>query len=86
MAIKTGSSHALATLLLTLVSALLIYFLKDVGAFETIFDYMLEQSYRFSAWLENNFNVQIHHEIFPIALVAALLAFLWGFFFHITRK
>ena len=86
MALKTGSSHALATLLLTLISALLIYFLKDVGVFEIIFEYILAQSYSFSMWLGNNFNIQIHHEIFPIALVAALLAFVWGFFYHISRK
>lgn len=86
MAVKTGVSHLLATLLLTLISALLIHFLRHVGFFESVFDYMLKLSLQFSDWLEKSMNISIAHEIFPTVFVAAILAFAWGIIFHISRK
>lgn len=86
MAIKTGFSHSMATLLLTILSALLIYFLRDVGIFERIFDYLTGVSYRVSIWFERIFHVSISYEIFPIIFVAAVLAFLWGVIYHISRR
>ncbi len=86
MAVKTGVSHLLATLLLTLISALLIHFLRHVGFFEGVFDYMLKLSLQFSEWLEKSTNIEIAHEIFPTVFVAAILAFAWGIIFHIARK
>jgi len=86
MAIKTGTSHSLATLLLTLISALLIHFLRHVGIFENIFDYMLKISFNFSLWLEKSLNIGITHELFPTLFVATVLAFIWGIIFHVSRK
>ena len=86
MAVKTGTSHALATLLLTLLSALLIHFLRDVGVFEKIFNFLLQISYNFSQWLENSTNITVSHEIIPVLFVATVLAFVWGMVFHLIRK
>jgi hypothetical protein len=86
MALKTGTSHSLATLLLTLISALLIHFLRHVGFFEGIFEWLLKVSYSFSQWLEQSLSISITHELFPIVFVASMLAFVWGIIFHIARK
>jgi len=85
MAVKSGASHSLATLLLAIISALLIHYLKHVGIFENIFGSLHKLSFRFSAWLNKSFNIEITHELFPIIFVAALLAFVWGVIFHLTR-
>jgi hypothetical protein len=85
MAIKTGFSHALATLLLTLVSSLLVYFLRHVGLFERIFDVLISISFRFTQWLERSMSINISYEIFPVVFVAAILAFIWGVIFQISR-
>jgi hypothetical protein len=86
MAIKTGFSHSLATLLLTVVGALLIHFLRHVGSFEKIFDFLLLTSFRFSQWLEQSMGIVINYELFPTVFIAAILAFVWGILFHVTRK
>ncbi len=86
MAIKTGFSHSLATLLLTIVSALLIYFLKDVGVFSQIFSFLLDISFRLSVWIERTQGVSINYELIPVVIVAGILAFIWGVIYHISRK
>jgi len=86
MALKTGASHSLATLLLTLISALLIHFLRHVGVFENFFDYLLDLSLKFSEWLNRSMSINITYEIFPTLFVAAILAFAWGIVFHFARK
>jgi hypothetical protein len=86
MAIKTGFSHSLATLLLTLIGALLIHFLRHVGIFERLFDFLLLTSLQFSSWLSTSFNIEISHELFPVVFVAAVLAFIWGIIFHLSRQ
>lgn len=86
MALKTGISHSLATLLLTLISALLIHFLRHMGVFENFFDYLLEVSLKFSEWLNKSMNINITYELFPTLFVAAILAFAWGIVFHFVRK
>lgn len=86
MALKTGASHSLATLLLTLISAMLIHFLRHVGVFENFFDYLLGVSLNFSGWLGRSVGIQITYELFPTLFVAAILAFAWGIIFHIARK
>lgn len=86
MAIKTGFSHSLATLLLTLIGALLIHFLRHVGIFEKIFDFLLLASLQFSTWLSASFKIEISYELFPVVFVAAVLAFIWGIIFHLSRQ
>ncbi len=86
MALKTGASHSLATLLLTLISALLIHFLRHVGVFENFFDYLLDVSLKFSEWLNRSMSINITYELFPTLFVAAILAFAWGIVFHFARK
>ena len=86
MALKTGASHSLATLLLTLISALLVHFLRHVGVFENFFNFLLGVSQNFSEWLSNSMGIQITYELFPTLFVAAILAFAWGIVFHIARK
>ena len=86
MAVKTGFSHSLATLLLTLVGALLIHFLRHEGSFEKIFDFLLLLSLKFSGWLEQSMGIIINYELFPTVLIAAILAFIWGVLFQMTRK
>jgi hypothetical protein len=86
MAIKSGFSHSLATLLLAIISALLIHFLSSVGIFEHFFSYLLKMSDKFANWLENAVNIKIAHELFPTIFVASLLAFVWGIVYHIRRN
>jgi hypothetical protein len=86
MALKTGASHSLATLCLTLISALLIHFLRHVGLFENFFNYLLNVSLNFSEFLRSAMGVTITFELFPTIFVAAILAFAWGIVFQIARK
>lgn len=85
MAIKNGVSHSFATLLLTLISALLIGYLKYIGMFEVIFDYMDLIFFNFSNWLAKFFDIEISYEIFIPVFVASVLASIWGIIFHIAR-
>jgi thiamine transporter ThiT len=85
MALRSGLSHSMATLLLGIISALLIKFLSKIGIFDRFFDYLLGLSDKFSNWLEKTMEIKISHELFPIIFVATLLAFLWGVIYHIRR-
>lgn len=86
MALKTGASHSLATLLLTLISALLVHFLRHAGVFENFFNFLQGVSLKFSEWLSNSMEVHITYELFPTIFVATILAFAWGIVFHFARK
>jgi len=86
MALKAGFSHSLATLILTLLSALLLGYLKHIGVFEKFFDFLTARSLTFSLWLERSFNIVVNHEMIVPIVVASVLAFVWGIVYHITRS
>jgi hypothetical protein len=85
MALKTGFSHALATLILTLLSALLVAYLNTVGIFNHIFTFLNVYTLKISQWLETTLKMQIPHELIVPVMVASVMAFVWGLFFHIVR-
>lgn len=85
MALKSGASHAFFTLLLTLVGAVLVQYLKHVSFFEHFF--------RFNEWmavlLANSINlialVQVPVELLEYVTIAFFLSFLWGVGYHLAR-
>ena len=86
MAMKSGISHSLATLVLTLLSALLLGYLKHIGVFEGFFDFLTAGSLKFSMWLESSFDIVVNHEMIVPVVVASVLAFVWGIVYHFARS
>lgn len=85
MAMKTGVSHSSATLLLTIVGTLLTEYLRHLGVFRHVFEFLEMVSVHFSSLLRALFNLNVRQDVLVPAVVASLLAFLWGVVFHLIR-
>jgi len=85
MPLKTGSSHALATLLLTVISAILIEFLRELGYISLIIRYLDGVAGYLAHTISSSFNVPISGQFFTIVLTSSVLAFIWGMVFHVSR-
>jgi hypothetical protein len=85
MPLKTGSSHALATLILTVISAILIEFLRELGFISVVISYLDGVAGYLSNSISNTFNVPISGHFFSIVLTSSILAFVWGMVFHVSR-
>lgn len=77
---KTGGSHALATLVTTLASGLLLTYYKRR------LDLLVSTLKRMSVWLINTFGLPLTPEIVTMILVASLLSAIWGVGFHYAHQ
>ncbi len=85
MAIKSGSSHALSTLIMTISGAILIQYLKEVRFFESLFWLIRFVSDYIQFWISMMFSVIIPLEYLDFITIAGLLSFLWGVSYHYLR-
>ena len=85
MAMRSGFSHAFATLILTVLSALLVGYFNHVGISSRIFNYLNSVSLKVSLWLENALSIHVSHELIVPLMVATVMAFIWGILFHFVR-
>lgn len=85
MPVKSGTSHAVAALSLTLLSSLLINYLRHTGLLGGFMDALTEMSVSWSMFLQTNFQIDIHQEVFAPLLMATLMAFVWGLIYHMFR-
>jgi len=76
---KHGMSHALATLIGTIISGIILEFLKSyIPVIRKVFYFLGSQ---LSAFFEITFGVHLSTEVLSIALLATILAFFWGIAF-----
>ena len=85
MALKSGSSHAMATLIMTISGAILIQYLKEVLFFESLFWLIRSVSDYIQFWISMLLNVIIPVEYLDFITLAGLLSFLWGVSYHYIR-
>ncbi len=83
MAHKTGISHASSVLLGLLSAELLVHYCRP--AFPNLILPVEEGIRSSSQWITRMIGVPLHHEMLIPAVVAALLAFLWGMIYHVAR-
>jgi hypothetical protein len=85
MALKSGASHAFSTLILTMVGALLVQYLKHVSFFE----YLFKINESIAIFLANGINmlalVYVPTELLEYVTIAFFLSFLWGVGYHLAR-
>jgi len=73
---KHGISHALATLIGTIISGIILEFLKSyIPLIRNVFFFL---GSRLSTFFEITFGVSLSKEVLSIALLATIFAFLWG--------
>lgn len=86
MALKSGASHAFSTLILTLLGAVLVQYLKYVSFFE----YLFKVNESLATFLAHSFNllalVHLPVKLFEYILIAFILSFIWGIAFHFIRS
>lgn len=86
MALKSGASHAFSTLILTLIGAILVQYLKYVSFFE----YLFKINESLAAFFAHSFNlfalVHLPVELFEYILIAFILSFIWGIAFRFIRS
>lgn len=83
MAKKSGFSHAFAALTGLVAGELLLFYLRP--SFPAVTASLEGRAERFSLWLADTYKVQVAPQIFVPALVAFVLAFLWGITYHLIR-
>ena len=85
MAVKSGTSHALSTFLLTISSAILVQYLKETAFFETVFKIngYIADFIRFWIALITPFDVPLQYLEFTT--IAVMLSFFWGMSYHYLR-
>lgn len=80
MARRHSGSHALATLLTTLASGLLLAYYKQQ------LDLIVDVLSRVSVWIILTFDLPLTTEVMTMVLVASLLSSLWGIGFHYVHR
>ncbi|MEX2411370.1 MAG: hypothetical protein WD607_08380 [Candidatus Paceibacterota bacterium] len=85
MALKSGTSHAGAALLLTIISALIIRSLEKHKAFEKFFEVIEKIAGKISLVVDNSFNMYLDENLVSIVLLSSFLCFFWGVIYHKTR-
>ena len=85
MALKSGSSHALSTLIMTISGAILIQYLKEARFFDGLFTVIRFISDYLQFWITILFSVFIPVEFIDFITIAVLLSFLWGVSYHYVR-
>lgn len=83
MAHKTGISHGFSVLIGLLAADLLLHYCRP--AFPSVL-LPIEGGIRsVCEWISRSSGVPLQHELLVPALVAAMLAFLWGMLYHHVR-
>lgn len=85
MALKSGTSHAMATLTMTISGAILVHYLKEILFFESLFRVIRGVSDYMQFWISILLNVVIPVEYLDFITLAGLLSFLWGAGYHFIR-
>lgn len=85
MAVKTGTSHAASTLVMTLISVIMVQYLKQVRFFESIFELNEYLARQFAAGLHLLAMVYIPVQIVEFLIIAFVLSFFWGIAYHFSR-
>ena len=85
MALKTGTSHALSTLLLTLSAAIAVQYLKHVKFFDSLFIVNESLAQQISYFIKLFILMEVASEWIEYALFAFLLSFLWCIAYHYSR-
>ena len=83
MAVKSGISHTLATILGMVISAIFVEYVKIWVP--TLFKILDKIGIWIFQWLYKYVGVKIPQDIFVPLLVASFLAFLWGVLYHAAR-
>jgi len=85
MALKAGASHAFSTLLLTLLAAILIQYLKEIRFFEFIFRINEFNANLIAPNLSTFFNIEVPVVLIEYLSFAFILSFIWGLIYHYAR-
>ena len=85
MAYKSGSSHALSTLLLTLAGATLVKYLSHVQLFDWLFGYLSRLAGLIADLFHLLLMVELPTEFIEYVLLGSMLSFVWGVVYHIKR-
>lgn len=85
MALKTGSSHAISTLVLTLAAAIAVQYLKHVSFFDSVFALNAVIAQKLSFFIKLLIITEVPTEMIEYTLVAFLLSFVWGIAYHHSR-
>jgi len=85
MALKTGSSHAISTLFLTLTAAIAVQYLKHVAFFDSVFALNAAIAQKLSFFIKLLIITEVPSEMIEYTLVAFLLSFVWGIAYHHSR-
>lgn len=86
MALKSGSSHAFSTLLLTILAAVFVQYLKEVMFFHYLFRINEVVSVYVASFLSYFFSVSIPALMIEYLFFAFFLSFLWGVVYHYSRS
>ena len=85
MALKSGTSHASAALLLTIISALIIKFFERHSVFEVFFQKIDQFSLEVANFISYSLDIYIDESFITIVLLSSFFCFFWGIIYHQKR-
>ena len=86
MAVKSGTSHALAALILTILSAILIRYIEIKGFFEGVLSFLDRAGNMMIGLIVSFSNVELEIAMVKPLMVATILCFIWGVIYHYSRN
>ena len=86
MAVKSGASHALSALILTILSAILIKYAEKTRIFEGVIFFLEVLARKLINFILFLIDIELEIEIVKPILIATILCFFWGVVYYFSRK